>query len=44
MLRRSDSEAVALGYSLQKPRWLPSMNLQVSPYTAESGDMGCTWV
>ena len=40
MLRRSDSEALALGYSLQKPRWLPSMNLQVSPYTAESGDMG----
>jgi hypothetical protein len=40
MLERSDSEKVALGYSMTRPKWMPSMNLQVSPYTAESGDMG----
>lgn len=25
---------------LHTPRWVPTMNVQVSPYTAESGDMG----
>ena len=40
LLKRSEWDATAQLPSFTKPTWMPSMNVQVSPYTPESGGMG----